>query len=805
MEGQEKIIDLGGNGEEKNSEEKNRKEESNETQPKNNSNASPSKPEKQAETKNQVEHEKNNETNHEELNDEETTIEAASLGAQERTAPKVRRASSPSNLAKPWLSYARAVCRGLQSQLNSADRTLSSMVESSPDSATIKQLREGQRAAMRKVLKELSNLTKQAATIEQSCLSPKMVKESVEKKSKGKERKNNPDKSTANSSKPVQEPSNEQPVDQPMDGEEETGQTDVGQPAAGSGQPAASSEQLATSSGQLTTSSEQPANPTATLSSIIQNEFKCSICQELMVNATNLSCSHVFCKCCIDEWLERNRRCPVCRKGIRSSSKRHHVLPIDNFLQLYFTKFGTSEQQAERTRLIGERRSREVILIEDDSPPAAPTQPGAGHFVYSLGLAMDGEIPRTRNRHRHRHRGRRRRENSIYRMIRLNRERANRVRENAPASSAQEENAVGSNETQRTLDSTNSRPTVRLGGNLNGSERPDSYPIEVITGSRRERRTVTEQRTNTRRPTPIVSARQSQIHRRIPPYSLAQRTATRATQTEPPAIEILPIIDLDELAFDELAPLGFEIDLIELDETENDQSNGSGSDGTTQVRRDRLTRRERSRRERLRRRNRRHSNLTSNELTSNEPTSNHARSNGSTAGPTIRSRRRRREQVESISSRRAARLANQTSTDQTLNDGATTDRTMTDRTMTDRTISSRTADRTRSDRLGNVSRSTRGRRLRQTVGTPNRPSVTDETAGVTAHRAVRRLNNENATASGTSDRLRTSSARLSANRSADVRSRREERRRARREERRQARRARRLDINDYVLGRKHPH
>ena len=910
MEGQENIVDLAGNGERRPEEaqeeaqkktQKESQQENEEKNQENNETQSNGNAEKQNETKNQVDG-----SNQEPNEEEEATIGTASL--QERRTAEERR-TSPSSLAKPWLSYARAVCRGLQGQLNSADRTLSSMVESRPDNATIRQLREGQRAAMKKVLKELNNLTEQAANIEQSCLRPKLVKQSVDKsKSAG---KNNTSKWSA--SKPVQERP-DQPLDQPMDVVEETGQPATGsrseakqaatsskglatsserlvtsseqpssseQPVASTEQLATSSEQLATSSEQLPASSEQPANPTETLSSIVQNEFKCSICQELMVNATNLSCSHVFCKCCIDEWLDKNRRCPVCRKGVRSSSKRHHVLPIDNFLQLYFSKFGTGEQQAERNRLISERRSREVIVIEDDSPTTDANQSDAGHFVYSLGLAMDSDFPRTRNRHRNRRR--RRRENSLFhrlrrsrvREMRENRERENRERENreranlSTTESAGGQNAVQSNDTPDTL--ANSPPVAV---NSSAPARQAGNPIEVITGRRTvveqgtiaERRTAPEQRmvveqitaaeqrrqhrtpgqrTTTRLPTPIV--------RDLPMSFRSRRTVTRPTQTEAPVIEILPILELDELdfdglEFDEMVPMGIEIDVIELDESE--QSVGSASDAGRVGRTSRLRRIERSRR------SRRHRDATSNELTSNS-------TRRSRRG--LRSEIPRRRRVEMASD--VARPANPTSTnptasEQTSNDGATgtgtttdrtistissppTDRTRTDQTKTDQSRTDQTrTDRVRTDRVKTDRKKSkrsrddatrkdrkrsrpsadptttdqqtsrrlerrRSRRLRPTAGTPNRPSVNAQTP---SRRTPRRLNNEStATISGTSERP--SSVRLSRSagtesferRMARQRARREERRRARHEERRQARRARRLDINDHVLGRKHPH
>lgn len=798
----------------------------------------------------QDEQKTNNEENHEEKVKPTTSITASS---NDPTTPQS--SSSASSLPKPWLSYAHAVCQGLQSQLNDADQTLSTLDDQLPlDRTTIGQLREGQQK-MRKVLKELNDLTAEWNT-EQSCLKPKMVKESVDRSKNADRKKASDGSANANESKRPDEPANELVT-------EETGPVEE-QATAGSEQPnsseqattgserPASSEELTTTeqpaSSEQLNSSEQPANLaetlSASLSSIVQNEFKCSICQELIINASGLSCSHVFCKCCIDEWLGENRRCPVCRKDIRSSSRRHHVLPIDNFLQLYFTKFGTSEQQAERTRLISERRSREVIVIEDDPPPPQ-SQVRANDLFYSFGFAYDGELPGARARNRHR---RRRRQ--------LNRLRTNRAL-------AQPENAAGANENQPSS-TTNPPSAVSLASRWSALEPTNADPIEIILGSRPETGTVAQA---PRRPTPIVSsgtarasARRSLVNqltsnRPVSPLlgpsrntrrsRLTTNQHTQTLSTSPPTLEIVPIIELDEMNLDEdLSSLGLEIDLIELDDQSN-QSNSSmrthgSADGVRRPGQVRPRLRNRSRQNASRRRDRSAARRRRNgEITSNESTSNNAGALGSAGSLSLTSRpaltsalrpstaltstsrrtstsalrtasstmslsrrgreerrerrrerrreerrkeRRRRERETQRREREARRRESRTSANQT----AITDQTDADPICQTTTDTTHTAP-------GNTTRSTtrrsarrRSRRRETLHGLP----AVRETTSSTNPRST------NATRSSSS-RLRTGSTRLARNRSADVR--------ARREERRRARRSRRLDINDYLLDRKRQH
>jgi E3 ubiquitin-protein ligase RNF8 len=39
----------------------------------------------------------------------------------------------------------------------------------------------------------------------------------------------------------------------------------------------------------------------------LQEEFTCSICQELILCAMTIECSHSFCNTCISDWLERKK------------------------------------------------------------------------------------------------------------------------------------------------------------------------------------------------------------------------------------------------------------------------------------------------------------------------------------------------------------------------------------------------------------------------------------------------------------------------------------------------------------------
>ncbi|VVC24143.1 Zinc finger, RING-type,Zinc finger, RING/FYVE/PHD-type,Zinc finger, RING-type, conserved site [Cinara cedri] len=51
------------------------------------------------------------------------------------------------------------------------------------------------------------------------------------------------------------------------------------------------------------------------LAKILDNEFTCSICLELLKKPSKLECDHMFCSNCLEDWLRCNRTCPMCRSS----------------------------------------------------------------------------------------------------------------------------------------------------------------------------------------------------------------------------------------------------------------------------------------------------------------------------------------------------------------------------------------------------------------------------------------------------------------------------------------------------------
>lgn len=95
------------------------------------------------------------------------------------------------------------------------------------------------------------------------------------------------------------------------------------------------------------------------VSDIMDEQLTCSICSELFVKATTLSCAHTFCHHCIKSWNRRRRDCPVCRKPVLSMIRS---LVLDNFIESMIDNLPT-ELKNRRKEIIQEREGEVLIII----------------------------------------------------------------------------------------------------------------------------------------------------------------------------------------------------------------------------------------------------------------------------------------------------------------------------------------------------------------------------------------------------------------------------------------------------------
>lgn len=66
--------------------------------------------------------------------------------------------------------------------------------------------------------------------------------------------------------------------------------------------------------------------------SVLQSELSCSICQDWLVQAATIQCSHSFCLACVESWLlQKKFECPVCRQGVTHEPFTN--ITLDNLVQ----------------------------------------------------------------------------------------------------------------------------------------------------------------------------------------------------------------------------------------------------------------------------------------------------------------------------------------------------------------------------------------------------------------------------------------------------------------------------------------
>lgn len=99
---------------------------------------------------------------------------------------------------------------------------------------------------------------------------------------------------------------------------------------------------------------ETKENILGKVSDIMDEQLTCTICSELFVKATTLSCAHTFCHYCIKTWNKKRKDCPVCRKPVVSMIRS---LVLDNFIESMIENLPT-ELKNRRKELIQEREGK---------------------------------------------------------------------------------------------------------------------------------------------------------------------------------------------------------------------------------------------------------------------------------------------------------------------------------------------------------------------------------------------------------------------------------------------------------------
>ena len=76
-----------------------------------------------------------------------------------------------------------------------------------------------------------------------------------------------------------------------------------------------------------------PGIPSQDTTEALEEEFCCTICQDLFVQPQTFPCGHSFCQGCIEKWLTMAKKCPICRETL--DSKGVTSIALANAVSIY--------------------------------------------------------------------------------------------------------------------------------------------------------------------------------------------------------------------------------------------------------------------------------------------------------------------------------------------------------------------------------------------------------------------------------------------------------------------------------------
>ncbi|PRP83035.1 hypothetical protein PROFUN_09890 [Planoprotostelium fungivorum] len=91
----------------------------------------------------------------------------------------------------------------------------------------------------------------------------------------------------------------------------------------------------------------------------MEEEFSCIVCQELIMTAMTLECSHSFCQQCLSSWMLTKKMCPYCRTVITKQPIRSRT--VDNAIE----KFTASLSDQDKIRWNERKKKQEAFDQEE--------------------------------------------------------------------------------------------------------------------------------------------------------------------------------------------------------------------------------------------------------------------------------------------------------------------------------------------------------------------------------------------------------------------------------------------------------
>ena len=93
------------------------------------------------------------------------------------------------------------------------------------------------------------------------------------------------------------------------------------------------------------------------LRDFLDGQLQCSICNEIFVYPSIVSCGHTFCEDCIESWKKKQESptCPICRADVIMTSSNQ---ALDGFIEKFIDNFFPEESKKTRKELVAERKKK---------------------------------------------------------------------------------------------------------------------------------------------------------------------------------------------------------------------------------------------------------------------------------------------------------------------------------------------------------------------------------------------------------------------------------------------------------------
>lgn len=101
----------------------------------------------------------------------------------------------------------------------------------------------------------------------------------------------------------------------------------------------------------------------------ITEEFQCSICSDLIYEASALACSHTFCRSCLEQWFKTKLECPLCR--MPQSNDARPVRALDAAIDVLVSATFSPIQKAERATRVSRVQATAVRALVAPAVDAA--------------------------------------------------------------------------------------------------------------------------------------------------------------------------------------------------------------------------------------------------------------------------------------------------------------------------------------------------------------------------------------------------------------------------------------------------